>query len=301
MDAHYVVIGTDGRQYGPLSQADIRTWLLDGRVSRYSRACREGETQWLALRDMAEFEDETRPPYLGGGHPEHGDATPPPPLPEQEPRATDFEAVDPTGCFRRGFALVASDFWVLGLAAVATILFLAGLTQIRALALPVGVLLNDLLLGGLFVLYLGAIRGRRPSFDDILARVMKHAVRLILAGLVQSLVTAPLFLVTMLAVTTRSTAAVAGAAVLAIPTLYLAVAYVFLLPLIVDRELSIRAALEASRKAVHPAWMRVFGLMMAMLLLGILSVLMAGIPLLITIPVSVAAFCYAYMDLFGEE
>ena len=66
MDAQYFLIGTDGRQYGPLSQDDVFTWLTDGRASRYSRARRETEAQWAALRDMPEFEAATRPPHMGG-------------------------------------------------------------------------------------------------------------------------------------------------------------------------------------------------------------------------------------------
>src|SRR4051812_49746302 len=65
MDAQYFLIGTDGRQYGPLSQDDVVTWLADGRASRYSRARRDTEAQWAALRDMPEFEAATRPPHVG--------------------------------------------------------------------------------------------------------------------------------------------------------------------------------------------------------------------------------------------
>lgn len=302
MDAHYFAIGTDGRQYGPLSEAEIRIYLADGRVSRHSRARRETDAQWVALREMPEFEEVTRPPHLGGGSSSSTEAAAAPAQADQRERsASGAHEVDPTSCFRRGFALVAADFWILGLSAVGVMLLLAGFTQTGLLALPLGVFLNDLLLGGLFVLYIGALRGRRPTLDEVFNRVMAFALRLILAGLVQSLVTAPLFLITRLAVTTRSPVAAGVAAVLAVPTLYLAVAYVFLLPLIADKGLGISAALAASRKAVHPQWLRIFGILLAIMLLGVVSLLMAGIPLLITIPVSVAAFCYAYTDLFDEQ
>src|SRR5690349_17364841 len=73
MDVQYFLIGTDGRHYGPLSADDVRVWLADGRASRYSRARRTTEDHWLALREMPEFEEATRPPYVGGGIPPGAD------------------------------------------------------------------------------------------------------------------------------------------------------------------------------------------------------------------------------------
>ena len=35
-DAQYYLIGTDGRQHGPISQDEVRTLLTDGRASRYA-------------------------------------------------------------------------------------------------------------------------------------------------------------------------------------------------------------------------------------------------------------------------
>lgn len=298
MDAHYFVIGTDGRQYGPLTDPEIRLWLADGRVSRYSRARRESESQWMALRDMAEFEEATRPPHLGGG-----EAQPEPPASEHAseppPPRLDMPDGDPTAPFRRGLALVASDYWMLGLPAVAVVLLILSFSMLGAAGVALNLLVTDVLLSGLFVLYLGAIRGRRPAAQEVVDRLAALAVRIILAGIVQTLISAPFSLALRQALLSKSTVAAAVAAALAVPTLYLLVAYAFLLPLIVDRNLGIRAALSASRQAVHPHWLRMFALLLAIILLIVLSMLLAVVPLLITVPVSVAAFCYAYEDLFG--
>ena len=107
-DAKYFLIGTDGRHHGPLSTDDVRKWLADGLASRYSRARREAEDQWAALRDMPEFEEETRPPHLSGRS-----------LSEAEPVATDdahqtaapqqgaaAHGLDPLNCFQIGRAHV---------------------------------------------------------------------------------------------------------------------------------------------------------------------------------------------------
>lgn len=302
MDAHYYAIGTDGRQYGPLSDAEIRLWLADGRVSRHSRARRASESQWMALREMPEFEEATRPPYVGGGLPEGEPSAAPPSL---EPRTAIPSGrpgeIDPVACLRRALALVASDFWTLGLPAVATLLVIFSFSILGTAGVVLSVLLNDILLCGLFVLYIGAIRGRRPSLQEIVDRLGPLALRIILAGIVQSLISAPFFVSVRQAILLKSTTAAAVAAVLTVPTLYLLVAYAFLLPLMVDRNLGIRAALTASRHAVHPQWLRMFGLLAATILLLVVSVLLAGFPLLVTIPVSMAAFCLAYTDLFDAE
>ena len=115
-DANYFLIGTDGRHHGPLSPDDVRKWLADGLASRYSRARREAEDQWTALREMPEFEEQTRPPHLSGGssaesaseatHDTHASAV--------QAHVGSAGGLDPLNCFRRAWWLVAGDFAVLG-------------------------------------------------------------------------------------------------------------------------------------------------------------------------------------------
>ena len=54
--AMYNMIGGDGREYGPVSAEQLRQWFTEGRVDRNTRVMADdGQTEWLALSEVAEF------------------------------------------------------------------------------------------------------------------------------------------------------------------------------------------------------------------------------------------------------
>lgn len=92
-----------------------------------------------------------------------------------------------------------------------------------------------------------------------------------------------------------------GFCLLILPGIYLSIAYLFALPLLVDKNLSPWEALEASRKAVHHQWLRVFGLVLMAGVLSLLSILLLGIPLIWLLPASAVAMGKLYIVMFGLE
>lgn len=295
MDAQYFLIGTDGRQYGPLSQDDVFTWLTDGRASRYSRARRETEAQWAALRDMPEFEAATRPPMVGGDavtsprNDSHDEADHPIDL-----AAGRGLRLDPISCFRRAWWLVARDFALLGGWTLVVAITIIATSVIPRAGWLIGLLLNNLLTAGVYLMFLARMRGQRPVFNDIVVTIRNAAGRLVLAGITQSMITAPI----VYASTTTSEQLRNGLLVLSIPSLYLLVGYVFVLPLIVDRNLPFWRAMETSRRTVHRQWFQTFGLLFAAGLLLIIPARWFIFGLVLTLPVCTAALMFAYEDLF---
>lgn len=51
----YFIIGGDGKQYGPISEADIRKWIAEGRLNQQSQARAESEAEFRALATFPEF------------------------------------------------------------------------------------------------------------------------------------------------------------------------------------------------------------------------------------------------------
>ena len=92
-----------------------------------------------------------------------------------------------------------------------------------------------------------------------------------------------------------------GFMLLIVPGIYLAVAYVLATPLVADKGLSPWEALETSRKAITKKWFSVFGFMVAMSLIMMVSVLLIGIPLIWTVPMGVIAMGILYRNVFGYE
>ena len=290
MDTRYFLISTDGRHCGPLSPGDVRVWLADGRASRHSRARRDGETAWMPLREMPEFEEVTRPPYVGGQSPSD-----PPDADDNEapPRAVaSFDndmppiqvgtGLDALTCFRRGWYLLNRDFallagWTL---LVAIIIMLVGL--IPRVGWLVGMVVNNLLMAGIYLLFLARMRGFGPSMADLARVVQSSAISIVLAGFAQLGMTA------------------IGLVLLVLPGIYLAVGYAFVIPLIIDRGMPVWEAMELSRTTVHKQWFQTFGLLLAAGLLLVGSAMLFGVGLIVTLPLCTAAIMFAYEDLFGR-
>lgn len=288
MDARYFLISTDGRHCGPLSPDDVRVWLADGRASRHSRARRDGETAWMPLREMPEFEEVTRPPYVGGGLPsdsaadDDGQPGTEAAFDNDIPPMQTGSGLDALACFRRGWHLLTRDFAVLAgwTLFVAIIIMLVGL--IPRVGWLVGMVVNNLLMAGVYLLFLARMRGFSPSVADLARVVQSSAIPIVLAGFAQLGMTA------------------IGLVLLILPGIYLAVGYAFVIPLIIDRGMPVWEAMEFSRTTVHKQWFQTFGLLLAAGLLLIGSAMLFGVGLIVTLPLCTAAIMFAYEDLFGR-
>lgn len=61
----FTIIGGDGKEYGPASVEQLRTWIAAGRVSLETQAKVAGSDEWRRLGDYPEFSvDPTTPPML---------------------------------------------------------------------------------------------------------------------------------------------------------------------------------------------------------------------------------------------
>ncbi len=90
-----------------------------------------------------------------------------------------------------------------------------------------------------------------------------------------------------------------GFVLLIIPGIYLAVAYGFTIPLIVEKNLGAWEAMETSRKAVTRHWFKIFFLYLVMTLIFILSAIPLGIGVIWTYPMFVAMIGVMYREMFG--
>lgn len=51
----YYIVGGDGKQYGPITDVDVRKWIAEGRLNQQSQARAESETEFRALAGFPEF------------------------------------------------------------------------------------------------------------------------------------------------------------------------------------------------------------------------------------------------------
>jgi len=144
-------------------------------------------------------------------------------------------------------------------------------------------LLTGVCMGGIYWLSLKLIRGERAEFGDAFGGFSLAFLQLFLAGLVSGLLTA------------------AGFAFCILPGIYLAVAWLFCLPLTIDKKLEFWPAMELSRKVVTKHWWVLFGLVLVGALLNLLGLLVCCVGVYVTTPVVIAALAYAYEDIFAGQ
>jgi uncharacterized RDD family membrane protein YckC len=64
----FIIIGGDGKEYGPATVDQVRSWLNAGRANLETKAKALGSDEWRRLGDYAEFAGPgATPPVLGGG------------------------------------------------------------------------------------------------------------------------------------------------------------------------------------------------------------------------------------------
>ena len=51
----YRIIGSDGKEYGPIAEEQLRQWIGQGRANAETRAAGEGSAEWKRLASFPEF------------------------------------------------------------------------------------------------------------------------------------------------------------------------------------------------------------------------------------------------------
>ncbi len=58
----YMVMGEDGKEYGPASPEEIRRWIAEGRLDRKTPLKHTEAKDWVFLGEIAEFRNLFAPP-----------------------------------------------------------------------------------------------------------------------------------------------------------------------------------------------------------------------------------------------
>jgi hypothetical protein len=266
----YTIIGGDGREYGPVTAEQIRSWIAGGRAKLETRAKAAGSDEWKTVADFPEL---TGIPATGAG-----------------PAAASFVApamagpgaskLDIISCYERSWKLLKSNFWPLvGISILMSVIYAAlGYTQLQGV-LVVTPLFGAVFSAGVYYFFLRKVRGQPASFGDVFAGFTKAFLTLFVAGLLVSI------FITV------------GVFCLVLPGLYLAVAYSFTVILAVDKGLGFWEAMETSRKVITRQWWRVLGLMLLAIPFLILGAVALGVGIFVAIPLVLGAITYAYEDL----
>src|SRR5271168_5346761 len=98
----YIIIGGDGKEYGPISAADVRQWIAEGRLSAQSLAKSVADAEFRPLEKFPEFAD-----VWTSGTPSNIS-----PVPSSVEINADYE-IDIGGCISQGWELTKKHFGIL--------------------------------------------------------------------------------------------------------------------------------------------------------------------------------------------
>jgi hypothetical protein len=276
----YRIIGADGKEYGPVTAEQLQQWIREGRANVQTKARVEDTTEWKTLGEFAEF----AAAFSGAG----AAAGIPPPIGAVDPEvlaaqilASDY-TIDIGRCIGRGWELVKANFWLLiGVSFVGGLIAAGG--GIPWIGPIIGLIIGGPMMGGVYALYLRRIRGQPASFGDAFIGFSIAFVPLMLAHLVSALLIG------------------VGLVLCILPGIYLAVSWMFTLPLVIDKGIDFWPAMELSRKVVTKHWWLMFGLLIVCGLVAIAGVFACCVGIIVTAAIAQAALMYAYEDIFGGQ
>ena len=341
--ANYTIIGGDGRQYGPITDADVRKWISEGRLNAQSLAKADSDAEFRTLSNFPELTDAFAPQAA------MPDA-PPSLVGSADWLERDYE-LDIGGCISSGWKLFKENMGTL-LGAILVIMLLGGiaafiinailmfvvpktilaspvLRQFFNIALQAGIaLVTGPFFGGIYYIFIQRMRGLPATVGDIFIGFQKAFSQLFLGNFVVSFFVGLCMIPYNLAsaakveplleqmkhasspadiqsITPELWPAIFSTLpimlVCMIPVTYLAVNWLFTLPLIIDRQMKFWPAMKASWKKVHQHWWQLLGFTIVIGLLNLAGVCACCIGVFFTIPIGTAAMMFAYETIFGES
>ena len=316
----FTIVGSDGKEYGPVAADKVREWIAGGRANLQTKARQADNTEWKILGDFADF----APPGLAPEPPPLTAAVPPPPAmaPAEpvDPRSLAAGLIaraaplDVFGCLARSFELWKANFFPL-----VGITLLVLVVQVMANLVPLlglfsSLCLNGVFSGGLYYYYLGKMRGEPRQAGDAFAGFSLSFVPLMLTSLlITGVIFALMFLFfgswffLILAAAlhhhagalpeTPSGPMLLGLLAGSLAIFYLSISWSFAFVLVLDKGLGPWTALEVSRRVITKQWFRVFFTLFFGGILAMLGLVGLIIGVLFTLPLTFGTLLYAYEDL----
>jgi hypothetical protein len=314
----FTILGSDGKEYGPVTAGKIMEWIRDGRANLQTKARREGEPEWKTLADFADFAaGSASPPVIGAAPVSAGPAPaagPVDPKAYAEALLARGGSVDVFECLSRSFHLWTGNFLPLVGVTLLVILVECIIGLIPVLGTLSGFFLKGVFAGGLYYYYFGKMRGEPRQIGDAFVGFTRAFVPLMLASLLQTAFMLALLLAFFAPWIGFFTQAILHPGVPgALPTLtpfmlglsgigglvmlFLTVSWSFSFPLVIDKGLGPWTAMAVSWRVVTRHWFGVFFTILLGAILMMLGLIGLFVGVLFTLPLLFGALLYAYESL----
>lgn len=315
----FTILGSDGKQYGPVPADKVQAWICDGRANLQTQAQRQGDTEWKTLADFPEFNPASTP-ALTLNQPVFN----PPPVATAATTGAAHLPSPPPGqidvfeCLSQSFHLWKSNFLPLVGVTLLIVLIQGVIGLIPIIGALSGLFLNGVFYGGLYYYYLGKMRGEPRELSDAFAGFTRAFVPLMLTSLLQSCLLiggALVFFAPWIGffgqialhpgthpdLPAVSPLLIGFSVVGFVAVIYFSVCIVFSFVLVIDKGLGPWTAIVTSWRAVTGQWFRVFFVMLLGAILTMLGLIMLFVGVLLTLPLMIGAVLYAYETLFNSQ
>jgi GYF domain 2 len=277
----YKLIGADQKEYGPAGADQIRQWIAEGRANGETKIQSEGQSEWRPLSHFPEFAAALQARINVQNQPPSAPAVTAQSV-AGPVLAHDWQ-LDIGSCFSRSFALLQQNFWlVVGACAIVSLVQIGLGGVLHLFGIPVYLLLGGVFTGGIYVFFLKLVRGQPASVGDVFSGFNLALGPLVLVGLIS----APLIAL--------------GLCLCILPGIYLAVSWLFAVPLVIDKKLDFWPAMETSRQIVSKHWWTVFALGLMFFLTHIAGIILCFLGWFVAAPLAFGALAYAYEDIFNH-
>lgn len=315
MTWHYAV---DGGQRGPVDDGELDRLLASGDITPDTLVWRAGMAGWQPLRDA-------RTGLIPATAPRSDYAPAPAPQPTIDPDAA-FARIVAEGrrvrimdSLRRGWELVfAQPGESIGVSLL-VVLTIIGSGMLPCVGSIAQIVATGPLIGGWYLYFLKRMRGLPTNWGDawagfsspMLAQLVLQYVVAFVANLVVMLPMLAAFFfvifgsIAATAADERMAPLVAvglgavGLVAVAAMT-YLSLAFLFALPLIIDKQLPFWPATKLSWRVAHQQFLPLLGLLLLCGLVYLGGFLALCVGLVVALPVCVASLAFAYEDLFAD-
>ncbi len=318
---NYIIVGGDGKEYGPVSVQEVKEWISNGRANGDTRIKKEGAEEWSRLRDMEFFGEGAKPagpptiPSHASTPSAHNPKVTPPPTADQligelQGRPHTFSIGD---CFSIGWRLTMDNFGLIILTLICMMLI-----SVVAGFVPFGaIVVSGPLMGGVYFIYLRRLRGEPAEIGQPFVGFNESFLPLFLVYIFVSLamfvVAIPMIITIVVALVTGAVEAnttgvpilslvIGGLGILFSIILMMALGTMltFAIPLAMDRKMDAWEAFKATWSITKHCWGKCLGMSFTLMAVNLAGFLVLCLGMLVTAPLSIAMFAVAYEQLFGR-
>lgn len=322
----YIIVGGDGKEYGPVTDVEVTQWITDGRANGNTRIKEKGEKEWKRLRDLELFDRAIGtpiPPTLSDSPSRVSSAT---------AQLTEAQLIEELAdrphtfsireCLSLGWRLTRDN---LGLF-ILTYLCVMLVSMVAQMVPFGGFIISGPIAGGMYLIFLRRLRGEPAEVEQLFVGFKEAFWPLFLTYLFLTVVVLLLFFVLLLPLTAVVVTVVlyalgvarddptairdvvylsslfSGMGMLAL--MVLAITFWEMLglsmPLVMDRKMEPVEAFKATWKITRQCWGKFMGLGLILITINFAGILLCCLGLLITFPLSIATNAVVYEKLLGR-